>query len=278
MKLPHSANSILSQIYFMVPPASFRSAAPVVGAEMLKQPKADYFDEVDKMLGIPAMTVDNGVACIPVRGILAQNVSRMDRWYGFWGYEQIISDLTAAEADAKVKAVVLVIDSPGGQATGALETATRIASCTKPVIAFTPGLMASAAYYIARGAGAVLAAPSAIVGSIGTYMTIEDFSAYCEEMGVGVKVLKSGEHKGAGEFGTSLTPGQEAALQNIVDTLGGQFRQFVSMRAPGLKPEHMDGQAFVGTEALDIGMVDDLTTLEECKSFALEMAQGLKIT
>lgn len=270
--------SIYSQIFFMVPPAPV-TRSPLFPKDVASV-KADFLDEVDEMLGIPKMEIIDDVAVIPVRGILMQNVSRMMRWYGFVGYEQVMADLATALQDPKVLGIVLNVDSPGGQASGALELATAIAQATmeKPVVAFTPGLMCSAAYYISRGAGAVLAAPSAIVGSVGTYMTIYDFSGWLNAQGIDVEVIRSGAHKGAGEMGTSLTDEQKQSLQAIVDVLGGQFRAFVNAHAPGIPPEALQGQAFVAEGAagepgaVDLEIVDGTSTLEEARAVALELA------
>ncbi len=265
--------SIYSDIYFMVPPSS-RMQRQIVPVDVSKQ-TSQFLDDLEEMYGIKKTTIHDGVAVIPVQGILSNDISRIDRLYGFVGYQQIADELVKAASDNSVRAVVLDFDSPGGQATGAYELANKILDFGKPVIAYTDTLCASAAFYLACGCQQILAAPSSLVGSVGTYMTIYDVSKYFNEFGISVEVLKSGEHKGAGEPGTSLTTDQRDQLQTIVDELGGQFRSFVQLRLMLATDQSLQGQAFTGTQAMQAGLINGFSDINGAIKLALDEADTI---
>ena len=123
--------------------------------------------------------VNNGIATISVRGELVNRGSWLSAQSGLTSYEALQSALRAAAADVSVRGILLDIDSPGGEAAGAMETAdvVREVSKTKPVKAFVNSLAASAAYAIAAGASEIIVTPSATVGSIGVVWLHLDRSA-----------------------------------------------------------------------------------------------------
>lgn len=250
-------SNVFSELWFMVPRLPFTPRAEV---HNLRSSLA----EIEELLGIRKMEMHNGVAVIPVDGVLASGVSPIDRLYGFRGYEEIQQDLEAAVAASDVRGIVLSINSPGGQASGMLETATMVAVAnqSKPVYAHTSTLAASAAYGIARGARAFYATPSAIVGSIGTYMVVHDVSKMFAQAGIETNLFASGKFKGAGTMGTAVTDEQKAQFQSVVNELAGQFKSFVQMRAPQVPDEAMEGQAVVaGQTGRSLNLVDSLATL-----------------
>ncbi len=115
------------------------------------------------------------------------------RQWSFWSwfsgssaYELLIKDIATAVADPAVKAIVLDIDSPGGEVTGVDELATAIRSMNaeKPIVAYGTGTVASAAYWIAAACDQVVISKTSAVGSIGCMATILDYSAAREAAGV----------------------------------------------------------------------------------------------
>jgi ClpP class serine protease len=101
----------------------------------------------------------------------------------------------------------LDIDSPGGTVAGTPELAAAVSALDqkKPVYAFSSGLMASAAYWIASQARAIYATPSAQVGSIGVVQAVVDRSAAINAAGIKVEVFSVGKYKAMGAPGTPLT-------------------------------------------------------------------------
>jgi signal peptide peptidase SppA len=250
--------AICSDVWFMVPRLPHTPHADLIHAEM-------DVAQLKKLLGIRSTELVNGVAVIPVDGVLASGVSMLDELFGFTGYERVLKDVREAIENPDVRGLVLSINSPGGQASGMIETASAIAEATKQkqIIAHTATLAASAAHGLARGATTFYATPSAIVGSIGTYMAITDMSRMAEAMGIKVNLIASGPFKGAGMPGTEVTKEQLAQFQTVVDELAGQFKAFELSRAPHTKEEAMQGQAVTGSQSIALGLADSLASLDE---------------
>jgi signal peptide peptidase SppA len=116
-----------------------------------------------------AVTVRDGVAVIPVAGPLFRHANLMTDISGATSYSTLRKDLQVALDDPSVRAIMLDIDSPGGELNGVSELASAVydARGKKPIKAYVGGMGASAAYWIASAADEVIAADTAMLGSIG---------------------------------------------------------------------------------------------------------------
>lgn len=209
---------------------------------------------------------DDGVAVIPVEGVIARKFSSMLYSSGVTSVDVLARLIDEAAADPNINAIVLNIDSPGGTVQGTREAANAVrrASEIKPVIAYADGNIHSAAYWIASQANAIYAWSEARVGSIGVYCAYLDTSRQMEMEGVKVQMFKSGSEKGAGYPGTSLTLEQERRIQESVDATGRDFRSAVRTgRARDIKDEVMQGQDFDAAGAVSVGLVDSIATFGE---------------
>ncbi len=175
----------------------------------------------------PKLMVADGVATIPIHGILLKSVPD---WMGFWGidassYGTIAALVREAVASPQVTAIRLDVDSPGGTVAGILEAARaiRTARDAKPVSAQVGDLAASAAYWLASQAQSITADLNAEIGSIGVYTVYYDASRMATNEGVTVHVIASGEHKGAGVFGAPLTESQLAAIRENINAIADNF-------------------------------------------------------
>lgn len=202
--------------------------------------------------------VVGGVSIIPVHGVVDRAVTGFDKDTGTHDLEDLNQWLDEAEANPEVSAILLDFDTPGGGVTGVAETAARIRSISKPVVAFTSGMCCSAGYWLASSSDAVLATGSSAVGSIGVYMAFADMSKMAENAGVKIEVIKSGDLKGAGIPGTSLSDDQRADLQAQVDAIHAEFKDAVRMRRSLVSEDSMRGQSFSGSEAARRGLVTGL--------------------
>lgn len=128
----------------------------------------------------------DGVAVVPVAGPLSAKDSWLSMLFGASSYETIAKDLKAAIDSPDVKAIVLDVDSPGGNAEGCGELSKLIYSARgkKPIVAYCGGAMCSAAYWIGSAADKIVADPSSIIGSIGVRTVMVDTSKLMEAMGV----------------------------------------------------------------------------------------------
>ncbi|MBP0439916.1 S49 family peptidase [Tianweitania sediminis] len=131
----------------------------------------------DQLEGAYSAEVHDGVAVIPVNGPLMRHLSFWSWISGSGAYELLAKEISAAVANGNVRAVVLDIDSPGGEVTGCGELAELIFRMhgEKPIVAYATGLCASAAYWIAFACDEVIVSPTSQVGSIGCVASIRDY-------------------------------------------------------------------------------------------------------
>lgn len=213
----------------------------------------------DVLDGSDFARVHDGVAVIPVRGLLMRQMS----WF-FWSYEEIARDVALAQASDEVRAIVLDIDSGGGLVAGADDCARAIrASGPKPVAAFVGGVAASAAYYLASAAERITVGSGALVGSIGTVIEYIDVEPMMEAMGA--RIVRVVAEQSPNKRLDPASAEGKAELQALVDASGREFVETVAeMR--GLSADQVldrfgQGLVFDGDEALTRGMVDGRGTL-----------------
>lgn len=222
-----------------------------------------YCIEFQGFPAAPLLSVDDGVAVVAIDGPIMRKPDVIDRLlFGAVASDEIGAALREAGERADVKAVFLDIDSPGGTVAGTPELAAAVASLdkTKPVYAFTSGLMCSAAYWIASQARAIYATPSAQVGSIGVVQAVVDDSAALAAEGIKVEVFAAGKYKAIGAPGTSLTDEQRSLIQANIAETAAEFRAAVLARGRAIPHDAMEGQAFSGRNAQRMnlaGMVPD---------------------
>ena len=228
--------------------------------------------------GDSRMEIAGGVAYIPITGIMQPKANYVTRWYGGTATAQVEVDLNRAMADSSVKSIVLLVDSPGGSAMGNEEVAQAIyaARGTKPITAFVRGMMASAAYYVGSAADRIVASPSSSIGSIGTILFHVDQSKMLEDWGITVTPITHGVHKADGNPYQPLTKESRATLQQYVSAYGDQFVSAVARHRGITSAEVMkafgQGQVFLAPEALQIGMIDAVGTLESLAPIVVEEA------
>lgn len=234
-------------------------------------------DMIDEMLGLtdedvmPDVEVDDGVAVLPINGVIGNKLPKYAQaYFGMVSIDVVSDAFDELDADGNVSAIVIDIDSPGGVVSGVPEFAEIIANASKPVIAYTSGMMCSAAYWIGAGAQAIYASKSANVGSIGVYLPIVMLKKYYERMGIEVDLIKAGRFKGAGYPGTELTEEQRDDLQSGVDYLYRLFSGFVGGRR-NLDSETMQGQDFFAEQAIELNLIDSIATIDK----AIEDARSL---
>lgn len=205
-----------------------------------------------------------GVAHVEIVGVMTKYGSSMGEPHGC---VRLTRAIRHAMTDPAVASMVMSIDSPGGMVFGTKDLADAVHAFArvKPVIAVIPDLAASAAYWVASQATSIVAGASALVGSIGTYMVVEDWSEAAKKMGVTVHVVRAGAFKGAGTPGTEVTDAHLADFQREVDGLNGFFIDGVA-RGRGMDRATVDaladGRAHLASAAMGLGLVDSIGTLE----------------
>lgn len=244
---------------WMVEPRWFTSAVAAVKAGTFKSEH-----RAAAPVGRGYTVSPDGVAVLRISGHMMKSESS----FGGTSTVRTRRALRDAATDPGVSSILLHIESPGGTVAGTRELAQDVANVnrSKRVVAFIEDLGASAAYYVASHASKVYANSSALVGSIGTLLVLEDSSGKAEREGVVVHVLSTGPHKGVGIPGAKITPAQLAEEQRLVNTMGQTFVADVNA-ARGLKLEMgkgaADGRVFIASEALSLGLIDGILSAEQ---------------
>ena len=183
--------------------------------------------------------------------------------------EFVNAALRAAFEDEGAKAVVLLINSPGGspvQAGMMNDEILRLkAKHKKPVYAVVEETCASAAYYIAVSADQIFVDKASIVGSIGVLMDGFGFTGLMDKLGVERRLLTAGENKGFLDPFSAQSDKQRAFAQIMLDQIHQQFIAVVKAgRGKRLKetPEMFSGLFWTGQQAIELGLADQLGTLE----------------
>jgi len=183
--------------------------------------------------------------------------------------EFINAALRAAFEDSGSKAVVLLINSPGGspvQAGMMNDEILRLkAKYKKPVYAVVEETCASAAYYIAVSADKIFVDKASIIGSIGVLMDSFGFTGLMEKLGVERRLLTAGENKGFLDPFSPQNDKQRAFAQGMLNQIHQQFIAVVKAgRGARLKetPETFSGLFWSGQQAVELGLVDQLGNLD----------------
>jgi len=183
--------------------------------------------------------------------------------------EAVNSSLKAAFEDQGARAVVLLINSPGGSPVQAgiinQEIHRLKAKHGKPVYAVVEEACASAAYYVAVAADQIFVDKASIVGSIGVLMDGFGFTGLMNKVGVERRLLIAGENKGLLDPFSPLNDGQRALVQRMLDQIHQQFIAAVKAgRGDRLKEnqETFSGLFWSGQQAVEQGLADQLGSLD----------------
>ena len=185
--------------------------------------------------------------------------------------------LRKARLDENVKAVVLQIDSPGGSTLGSeiiRQEVLELKNAGKPVVVSMSTYAASGGYWIAANADRIFAGPSTITGSIGVFGMFMTYENSLDYLGIHSDGVGSNELAGFSAV-RPLAPEFGQILQRNVETSYGNFLSLVS-NARDMTVDEVDdvaqGRVWIGTDALELGLVDELGTLEDAVNAAAEFA------
>ena len=202
--------------------------------------------------------VVNGVAVVPIQGVLVHGSGCW--WWGETTYDIIRTTLRRAIADPDVRAVVLHVDSPGGEVAGCFDLADDIYALRgdKPIVAIVDEYCCSAAYALASSADSIVAPRTAIIGSIGVITMHLDVTGALEQAGLKVTTVQFGDRKSDSYPTTPLSEDAHKRMQDDIDTLGAMFVALVA-RNRGLDAKAVlktQAGVFLGEAAVDAGLAD----------------------
>ena len=183
--------------------------------------------------------------------------------------ENVMAAMRAALEDSGSRALVLLINSPGGspvQAGLINDEIHRLKKLhNKPIYAVVEESCASAAYYIAAAADQIYVDKASIVGSIGVLMDGFGFTGLMDKLGVERRLMTAGENKGFLDPFSPQTAAQRKYAQAMLDQIHQQFIGVVKGgRGDRLKetPDMFSGLFWTGQQAVDMGLADALGSLD----------------
>ncbi|WP_218397249.1 signal peptide peptidase SppA [Alteromonas lipotrueae] len=223
---------------------------------------------------LPSINSDiNKVAIVVAKGTILNGNQKA----GTIGGDSTARLLRKARLDENVKAVVLQIDSPGGSTLGSeiiRQEVLELKNAGKPVVVSMSTYAASGGYWIAANADRIFASPSTITGSIGVFGMFMTYENSLDYLGIHSDGVGSNELAGFSAV-RPLAPEFGQILQRNVETSYGNFLSLVS-NARDMTVDEVDdvaqGRVWIGTDALELGLVDELGTLEDAVNAAAEFA------
>ena len=193
---------------------------------------------------------------------------------------RIKEELTKAEKDKSIKAIILRINSPGGTVTASDIVYHEIKEFKKkqsiPVIASVMDLGTSGGYYLAVAADKIVAHPSTITGSVGVIMVTLNAQGLLEKIGVEATTIASGPKKSMGSPFRTMTDEERAIFQEVIDSMYNQFVAVVDQGRPNLTEQDIrrlaDGRIYSAVQAKEAGLVDEIGYLEDAITLAKKEA------
>lgn len=219
------------------------------------------------------------IAVVPIIGSITGGKSRQDPFdlSESAGSETVVRDLSAAASDPKVAAIVLRVDSGGGDvlASDLIYREVLEAKKKKPVVASMGDSAASGGYYVAMGAQAIYASPTTITGSIGVFFLKPAFQGLAEKLGAKQERLGRGPLSGMASLYYPWSDAERAAAQQWVDASYDNFIGHVAA-ARTLTKEQVhaiaQGRVWSGEDAKARGLVDTLGGLTDAVADARKRA------
>ena len=213
---------------------------------------------------------DNVIPTGPKVGIVEINIPIKDS-------KNIIEDLNYFVEKSSISAIVLRLETPGGGVAASQEIYEKVKKISensfKPIIASMGGVAASGGYYISLGADTIIANPGTATGSIGVILTYPVVKELMMKLGIGQETIKSGEMKAAGSMFRDLTKNERKYFQGLIDDLHNQFVTAVSNErnlSLSRVGELASGKIFSGSQALELGLIDMLGTMEDAVIIAAQ--------
>lgn len=213
--------------------------------------------------------VEQRVARIAIDGTLVHKLGGVEPYSGMVGYDCLDRIIADAQANKEVGAVLLDIDSPGGEVAGCFDFARKLrkmgaSNGGKPIVAFANEMAYSAAYAIASACDAVATSQTGQVGSIGVWTMLVDMTKGLDKNGIAVTMIRAGERKARGGPYEVADEATITKLQSWVDETWGIFCGLVADYRPisAAAVKALEGDWFTGNDALGLGLVDAVDTPE----------------
>jgi protease IV len=253
-------------------------ALPVITCLALMVTAALSLQILASGVGAPAPLSGSGgsgpaVAVIRVSGVLVSGRTGAFET-GSAGSDNLIDEIKQAKEDASVKAILLMVNSPGGSVIASDLIYQALKNAGKPIVVMMGDTAASGGYYISMASQWIVANPNSLTGSIGVISEFPNASGLLQKVGVDFVVITSGPRKDIGSPYREMTDAERAYWQAIIDET---YQGFVAIVAEGrhktvdeIKPL-ADGGVYTGRQALKLGLVDQLGYDDDALAKAAEL-------
>ena len=212
----------------------------------------------------------SNVALIKVYGDI---VGYEEVWESGWmqtSSEKVLEYINQININEQIKAIIVEIDSGGGEPVASEEIYMALKRTQKPTVALIKGMGASGAYVVAIGTDKIYASNFSDVGSIGVTMSYLDYSKQNEKEGITYQQLSSGKFKDAGDMDKELTVEEKELLMRDINKV---HRMFVEIVAENRDLDYdyvaklADGSTMLGIDAKEVGLIDEIGDLEDVKEY-----------
>lgn len=252
-----------------------------LGAAQMRQMAMDDSDWYSKPKTAREMyEVRRGVATICINGSLVHKLGGVEPYCGMVGYDQIERIIADAQANEEVGALLLDLDSPGGEVAGCFDFARKLRTMGargggKPIIAFANEMACSAAYAIASQCDAVMTTETGIVGSIGVWTMLVDMTKGLSKNGIEVTMIRAGERKARGGPYEHADRETLTKLELWVDDTWRIFATLVAETRPisAQAVLALEGDWYTGPDALGLGLVDAVDSPEAIFEAVAQLAR-----
>ncbi len=192
-------------------------------------------------------------------------------------YIPYVQKIGRAKNDNTIKAVVLVVNSPGGSVGASQEIYRALEKLRehKPLVVSMGDVAASGGYYISAPANVIYANPGTITGSIGVIIQHVNINGLLDKVGIKMENIKSGKNKDILYPNNELTPEQKKLIEETIKDVYDQFLDAIVKYRPIKKDElrkFADGRVFSGRQALKLKLVDKLGNIQDAIDEARKLA------
>ena len=217
------------------------------------------------------------IAVITMRGLISSSLPGTVS-------DSMVDDMRAAlqqaRDDSRVKAIVLEVDSPGGEVTAsdAIYSALVKLRARKPVVVYMDSLAASGGYYVSCGGKFLMASDTTITGSIGVIIQTLNYEQLFNKVGLASVVFKSGKFKDMLNGARPITPEERELVQSFIMKTYDKFLGIVAkernLPADLLRNTIADGRILSGKDAFEHKLIDGLGELEDAFAKARELGNA----
>ncbi|MGM0447550.1 MAG: signal peptide peptidase SppA [Methanobacteriota archaeon] len=237
--------------------AAVGAATTIAGRAVLARLTGGRFGDTDEY----------NTAKVTVSGPIRRNQGRPSPLSGSGGAtaDDVVEQIEAADEDEDVEALLVELNTPGGEVVPSDDIRRAAADFDGPTVAYATDLCASGGYWIASGCDELWARDASLVGSIGVVGSRPNAKGLADKLGISYEQFTAGEYKDAGVPLKEIEEDEREYLQGIID---GYYEQFVETVSEGrdMDPEAIretEARVYLGDDAAEIGLVDELGTEDD---------------